>query len=128
MGHSTARIGPLPPEPHRAPDASRPLRRVQAGGVLLTVLTVLACVLALQWTRPLLVPIVIGVLISYSLDPLVKRLTSWHLPHALAVTLVFLGAVTVVGVLAYSLSQQVVAVTDRLPRAAQELREIVQTE
>ena len=102
------------------------MKPVDARGFLLTTLTVVACVLALQWARPLLVPIIIGMLVSYSLDPLVKRLALWRVPQALAATLVFLVALVVLGALVFSLSQQAVALTDRLPDAAQELRQALQ--
>jgi predicted PurR-regulated permease PerM len=92
----------------------------------LTVLTVLASVVALQWARPILVPILIGILISYALDPIVRRLVGWRVPQPVAASLVFLLALILLGALAYSLSYQVTAAADRLPEAAQELREAIQ--
>jgi predicted PurR-regulated permease PerM len=121
---------PMPPRP--APDAAaRPalaLRRpVDVRGYALTTLMVLACVFTLQWARPLLVPILIGILISYALEPMVHRLVRWRVPHAAAAPLVFVGMLAALGALGYTLSHQLVAVADRLPSAAQELREAVQT-
>jgi predicted PurR-regulated permease PerM len=127
MEGSPANVVPLPLNP-RVPD--EPLEAappVDARGLALTVLMVLASVLALHWARALLVPILIGVLVSYSLDPVVKRLVLWRVPHPLAATLVFAGAVAVLGFLTYSLSHQVIALTDNLPTAAQEFREALQS-
>jgi predicted PurR-regulated permease PerM len=100
---------------------------VDARGVALTGLLVLAGLVTLQWARPLLVPILLAILISYALDPIVQRLVKWGAPLTLAAVLVFVGAVTATGMVAYSISYQVVVLTDRLPVAAQELREALQT-
>jgi predicted PurR-regulated permease PerM len=102
-------------------------RTVDVRGYALTVLMVIACVFALQWARPLLVPILIGILISYALEPMVHRLVRWRVPHAAAASLVFVGMLAVLGALGYALSFQLAAVADRLPSAAQELREALQT-
>src|ERR1700730_7167521 len=95
-----AKVVPLPLSP-RVPDPDTDaVRPVDARGIALTVLTILAGVLTLQWARPLLVPLLIGVFFSYSLDPVVRRLTGWRIPQAVAATLVFVGAVAALGLLA----------------------------
>jgi predicted PurR-regulated permease PerM len=96
-------------------------------GYALTVMMILASVLALQWARPLLVPILIGILMSYALDPIVRRFEQWHLPHTSAATLVFFGTITVIGILAYALTRPLTALADRLPSAAQEVREAIES-
>jgi predicted PurR-regulated permease PerM len=75
----------------------------------------------------MLVPILLGILISYALDPIVKRLEQWRIPHGIAATSVFVMTLGVVGILAYALSQQIPELVDRLPSAAQELREAIET-
>jgi predicted PurR-regulated permease PerM len=92
----------------------------------LTVLAVLACVFALQWARPVLVPLLLAILISYALDPMVLGLVRWRVPHGLAASLVFLAALSVVTGLGYTLSHQLAATADRLPSAAREFREALQ--
>ena len=87
---------------------------------------VLASVFALRWARPLLVPIRLGMLISYALEPMVQRLGHWRVPHSAAASLVFIGMLAMIGVLSYAISFQLAAVADRLPSAAQELREALQ--
>ena len=101
-------------------------RPVDVRGYALTVVMVLACVFTLQWARPLLVPILIGTLISYALEPMVHGLVRARVPHAAAASMVFVGGLAVLGALSYALSHQLVAVADRLPSAAQELREALQ--
>ena len=56
--------------------------------VALTVLAVLAIVLVLQYAQAMIIPIVLGVLISYALEPFVATLTRWHLPRPLAAAIV----------------------------------------
>jgi predicted PurR-regulated permease PerM len=126
MEESHAKVVPLPLSlrvPDHSADEARP---VDARGLALTVLMILASVLTIQWARPLLVPILIGVLASYSLDPVVKRLVVWRVPHVLAAPIVLIGAVAALGLLLYSLSHQIVAVTDQLPTAAQDFRKALQ--
>lgn len=40
---------------------------------------------------PILLPFLVGALLAYLGDPLVSRLRRWHIPHILAVLIVFLG-------------------------------------
>src|SRR3954453_2335060 len=83
----------LPMPASHVPDAGSEsvLPPLDVRGYALTVMMILASVLALQRARPLLVPILIGILISYALDPIVRRFEQWHVPHATAATLVFFG-------------------------------------
>ena len=48
--------------------------RIDIRSVSLTVLAGLAIVLALQYAQAMIIPIVLGVLISYALDPIVTAL------------------------------------------------------
>jgi len=69
---------------------------VDVRSLSLVVLTALACIFALQWARPILVPILLGVMFSYALTPAVNQLERWRLPRALGATLVLGGAIAVV--------------------------------
>jgi predicted PurR-regulated permease PerM len=104
-----------------------PRRSIDVRGYALTVLMVLACVFALQWARPLLVPLLLGILISYALEPMVNRLGEWRVPRGLAAPLVFVTTIGAVAALGYPLSQQIAAAADRLPSAAHEVREAIQS-
>jgi predicted PurR-regulated permease PerM len=106
--------------------APRAPRSRHVRGYAQTVVMILAAVFAVQWARPLLVPILLGVLISYAMEPMVHRLVRWGTPHGLAASVVFVGTLIGVGALGYGLSQQLMAVADRLPAAAAEFREAIQ--
>jgi predicted PurR-regulated permease PerM len=92
----------------------------------LTVLTVLGTVLVLQYAQAMIIPIVLGVLISYALEPIVAWMTRWHVPRQVAAALVVLALVVSVGWLLYGLSSQANAILEQLPQGAKRLRQIVE--
>ena len=100
------------------------LGQLQAYAVI--VLAVLAALVAVQWARPVLVPIVIGILVSYALDPVVSRLVQWRLPRVAAATAVFVAVIAALVSLSYPLTRQVDTIVDRLPGAAHELRAAIE--
>src|SRR5262245_15520603 len=91
-----------------------------------TVLAGLSVVAAVHFARPLLVPIVIGVLISYVLEPLVAWLIGKGVPRAISASVVFVLMLTAVGVTAYGVRQQASEFVNTLPGAARELRRAIQ--
>lgn len=48
---------------------------------------------------PILTPFLLGALLAYLVDPLVKRLERWHIPHLLSVIFIFLFLFTAVAIL-----------------------------
>lgn len=90
--------------------------------VALTVIAVVLVVLALQYAQAMLIPIVLGVLISYALDPVVEWLARARLPRPLAAALVLGALVAGSGWMLYQMSYQVAAIVDQLPDAARKLR------
>ena len=64
------------------PQSSRNRRRCRSSSAALTVLAVLAIVLVLQYAQAMIIPIVLGVLISYALEPMVAWLERRHIPRA----------------------------------------------
>jgi predicted PurR-regulated permease PerM len=107
------------------PVASR--RSIDVRGSALTVLMTVACIFAVQWARPVLVPLLLGILISYALEPMVYRVSQWGIPRGVAAPLIFVTTLGAIGGLGWALSYQLTAVADRLPSAAHEMREAVQT-
>jgi predicted PurR-regulated permease PerM len=92
----------------------------------LTALAVLAIVLVLQYAQAVIIPIVLGVLISYALEPIVVWMTRWHVPRQLAAALVLIAMVASGGWLLYSLRWQASAIVEQLPQGARRLRQIVE--
>ena len=104
---------------------SEPPRRRQSP---LAVKLIAACAVlaALYYGRLLVVPVLIGVLVSYALNPIVEMLTRWHLPRALASMIVVLGVLGGAGTLAYELSDEASAAVRGLPAVTKRLRAVVE--
>jgi predicted PurR-regulated permease PerM len=96
--------------------------------VALTVLTVLASILVLQYAQAMIIPIVLGVLISYALEPFVASLTRWHLPRPLAAAIVLIALTGTGGLLLYTLRTQAAAIVEKLPEGARRLRRLIEND
>jgi predicted PurR-regulated permease PerM len=99
--------------------ASRPA--VDARGLALGVLAALAFVLALWWARAFAIPLLLGIVLSYTLYPLVAWLEAISVPRVIG-TVIVMGAV--LGGLAfgvYSLRGQLQTIIGQLPEAATKL-------
>jgi predicted PurR-regulated permease PerM len=94
----------------------------------LAVLAVLAVIWMLHWAQVVLIPIMLGVLISYALSPLVNRLHHWRIPRAVGAAVLLLGILGGVGSLAFSLSDDAAAVIETLPEAARNFRTTLRME
>ena len=88
----------------------------------LTILAIAAVILLLRYMQDVLIPFVLAGLLFYALDPLVDRLQRWRLPRALGAGLALMLVIGSVGTLAYSLTDDLIAVANDLPAAAQQLR------
>jgi predicted PurR-regulated permease PerM len=85
-----------------------------------------AVLAALYWGRTLIVPVLIGVLVSYALNPIVETLTRWRLPRTLASMLVVLGVLGLAATLTYQLSDETQAAIRGLPAVSKRLRTTVE--
>src|SRR5262245_58162225 len=94
--------------------------------VSVTVLAGLAVIAAVHLARPLLVPIVIAVLISYVLEPLVAWLIARGIPRAASASIVFLLVLAALGSTAYGVRRQAGEFVNTLPGAAREVRRGIQ--
>jgi predicted PurR-regulated permease PerM len=114
---------------HDAEDSQTTARvPVDIRSAALTVLAALAAILLLQYAQAMIIPVVLGLLISYALDPVVTRLTRWKIPRAAAAAIVVLAVWASVAVLLYDLRWQANAVLQQLPEAAKRLRQVLETE
>lgn len=97
-------------------------RRQRATVTALIVLAVLAVCAAAKIAAPFLVPVVVGMLVSYSLKPLVGTLERAHIHRALgaAVVLLVLSALVIGGVLL--LRDDATSALAELPDAAHKIR------
>ncbi len=91
----------------------------------LTVVAVLAVVLVLQYAQTVLIPIVIGTLISYGLAPFVGGLQRLRVPRAIGAAVAVTMLVGALGLAVYTLSDQAMAIVADVPQAAQRIRQRV---
>jgi predicted PurR-regulated permease PerM len=90
---------------------------VVPAGLAFTNFIILAIVVAaLYFTRDILVPIALAVLLSFLLAPLVRLLQRWRLPRWLAVTCAVLGALAIALSLATMVMIEVNQLVSDLPR------------
>ncbi len=125
MTRKTATSEPAIAHDEAASDEPQRLRLhmpVDVRSLSLAILAVLATIFALQWAKPILVPILLGVMFSYALTPVVERLNRWHVPRALGATVVLSTILVVLGWGAWALSDDASALVATLPQVAQKLR------
>jgi len=66
-----------------------------------TLLAILAVIFALRWAQDILVPFVIGILISYALSPLVTWMNRLKIPRAVGSALLLTALIVGAGMLSY---------------------------
>jgi predicted PurR-regulated permease PerM len=108
-------------EPLPAPVPVRVVRYTRTG-VALVILAAIAVVAALFFARAFFVPLLIGILASYTLRPVVDWLRRFRIPQAVAAALVLVVLVSGVSWIGYALSDEVAVVIEKLPDAARRLR------
>jgi predicted PurR-regulated permease PerM len=92
-------------------------------GVAVGVLAVIALVAALYLARAFVVPLLIGILGSYALSPVVEWLKAMRVPRPAAAALVLAVLAGGSSWVAFSLSDDVAAMIEKLPDAARKLRQ-----
>jgi predicted PurR-regulated permease PerM len=106
--------GPLVPVP------------VDIRNAAITTLTVIAAVLMLQYAQSVFIPLVLGLLISYALDPVVTRLERLHVPRHIGAAVLLLSLLGGGGVMLYQLRSQAEQIIQQLPDGARRLRQVLE--
>ncbi len=89
----------------------------------LWILALIALVAVLHLARAFFVPLLFGILVSYTLGPIVDWFERYHVPRAIASALVLGALVGGTSWMALSLSADTEAIVERLPEAARKLRQ-----
>ena len=97
----------------------------RSASTALWILALVALVFLLRSARQLLIPIALGVLLSYILEPVVAWLERRRVPRLAGATFVMLALAGLVGWGAYSLRDDAIAATEALPEAARRARQMV---
>jgi predicted PurR-regulated permease PerM len=106
-------------EPCATPTLS--LGDIRVKNVAFTLLSIAIVILLLQFMQSVILPLVLGALLFYALDPAVDRLQKLRVPRSIGAALMLLLVITGCGVLAYTLQGQARTVIDQLPLGARRL-------
>ena len=94
---------------------------IHVRNIAFTLLSIAIVILLLQYMQPVLLPLVLGALLFYALDPAVDRLQRLRVPRAVGAALMLVIVVAGCGALTYSLRGQALTVIDQLPAGARKL-------
>ncbi|WP_020652714.1 AI-2E family transporter [Massilia niastensis] len=98
---------------------------VNARGVSLGILATIAFVFALQWAQKFFVPLLLGILIAYTLNPVVRWLERWHIRRVIGATLVTAVIVSAMGGTLYRLQDEFFNIIDELPTLTHKITKIL---
>jgi predicted PurR-regulated permease PerM len=107
---------PSTPAPIPTPASIR--TSVDARGLALGILATLATIFAVSWAEPFLVPLLLGIVIAYTLNPLVAWLEAIRIPRAAGTLIVMAGVIGALGIGTYSLRGEMQTIIEQLPEAA----------
>jgi len=121
-----------PPIPSTEPDASPPAAapvqlpvHVHARGLALGIIASVAFIFALHWSRNFMVPLLLGIFIAYTLNPLVVWLERLRLPRPLGATLVTAAMLVLMAAVLVRVQGEVVAIADELPAITHKIAKVL---
>ena len=106
------------------PQGSMP---VDVRSVALAVIAALLAIFAMHWAKAVIVPLLLGLMLSYALTPLVDRLEQIRIHRAIGAGVLLVGLVGGFGAGAWALGDQANALVGTLPDVAQKLRELARS-
>jgi predicted PurR-regulated permease PerM len=92
--------------------------QVNARGLALGILAALATVFALSWAQSFLIPLLLGIVTAYTLNPLVSSLEALKVPRVGGTVIVMAGIIGALTFGTYSLRGQMQTIVAQLPEAA----------
>ena len=109
------------PAPDATPSGHAVGITVDAQGLALVILATIAVVFALEWAQSFLIPLLLGILLAYTLNPLVAWLERIRIHRVAGTSLVIVAVVGALGFGTYSLRGQMQTIVEQLPEAANQL-------
>lgn len=124
VGSAVATAAP-PAEP--AIDPGRVLLHmpVNIRSMSLVVLAFLGCLFVLHWAKAVLIPVMLGILLSYALSPMVNWLERRRIPRWLSAAVILFAIVGGAASTAWSLSDETARLVQSLPTAAQKFAKAI---
>jgi predicted PurR-regulated permease PerM len=108
-----------PAEPLRLP------QHIHPQGLALGIIATVSFVYAVQWAQRFLIPLLFGVFIAYTLNPLVAWLERIRIPRPLGVTLVTLMILGSSAAVLNTLQSEFESIVEELPAATQKLSRLI---
>jgi len=90
---------------------------VDARGLALGILAAVALIFALSWAERFLVPLLLGIVMAYTLNPLVVALEAIRIPRVVGTVIVMAGVTGALVLGTYSLRGEMQAIIEQLPEA-----------
>lgn len=90
-------------------------------GLALAIVTTVVVVFALQWAEKFFIPLLLGIIIAYTLNPLVVWLERIKIPRVMGTSIVMLVVLCGGAFVTISLRGQIQTILDQLPAAASKL-------
>ncbi len=94
---------------------------VEARGLALRIIATVALIYALDWAQSLVISLLLGILLAYTLTPLVEWLVKMRIPRMVGATVVMAIIIWAIVFGAYSLRNQIQSIITQLPEAANKL-------
>ena len=112
-----------PAESTSLPDPDQLTDRVPMGAqrLALTIVTTIAVVFALQWAEKFFIPLLLGIIIAYTLNPFVVWLERVKIPRVVGTIIVMLAVLCGSAFVTISLRDQIQTILDQLPEAASKM-------
>ncbi len=104
----------------QAPDVG-----VNVKNTSLAILATIAFVFALEWAQSFLIPLVVGIFISYTLNPVVVWLERIYIPRLIGTTFVMLALLFGISQAVYSLRGEFQSIVEHLPAATHHLSRVI---
>ena len=94
---------------------------VDARGLALGILAAVAVIFALDWMQTFFVPLLLGIFLTYTLNPLVIWLERIRIPRVLGTSIVIVAVICAFALGTYALRGQMQTIVTQLPEAATKL-------
>jgi predicted PurR-regulated permease PerM len=94
---------------------------MQVKNVALVILTTLAVIFALDWAQSFVITMLLGVLLAYTLNPVVKWLEYIKIPRVIGSSLVIIFLLVSIGFAGFTLRGQVQSIIAKLPEVSAKL-------
>jgi predicted PurR-regulated permease PerM len=98
---------------------------VHAKGLALGILATVALIFALQWAQKFLVPLLLGIFIAYTLNPLVSFLERCRIKRVFGATLVVVAIVAGMGVMVQHLQGEFLSIVEELPSLTHKVTKMI---